>query len=136
MWLAFGPQVIGQVGFSVQTMLAFATVFIVGLQGVGLAVIARSYAAHLGLLPPPTGRVMQRLVVTSFERGLVTGVLVALGGVGCFVFAVLSWGAAGFGELDVVDTMPVPILGMVLIVSGFQIITVGVTLSLNRIGED
>jgi hypothetical protein len=32
--------------------------------------------------------------------------------------------------------MRLPILGMVLIVSGFQIVTVGVTLSLNRIGED
>lgn len=135
-WLAFGPQTIGEIGFSIQTMLAFATVFIVGLQGAGLAVMARSYAAHLGLLPPPTGRMMQRLVVTSFERGLVTGILVVLLGVVCFVVAVLNWSAAGFGALDVVDTMRVPILGMVLIVSGFQIITVGVTLSLNRIGED
>lgn len=135
-WLAFGPQTIGEIGFSIQTMLAFATVFIVGLQGVGLAVMARSYAAHLGLLPPPTGRMMQRLVVTSFERGLVTGILVVLLGVVCFLVAVLNWSATGFGALDVVDTMRVPILGMVLIVSGFQIITVGVTLSLNRIGED
>jgi glycosyltransferase involved in cell wall biosynthesis len=135
-WLAFGPHVIGEVGFGVQTMLAFATMFIIGLQGVGLAVMARSYAAQLGLLPAPSGRLMQRLVVTSFERGLVTGLLVVLLGVACFVFAVVNWGAAGFGALDVMDTMRVPILGMVLIVSGFQILTVGVTLSLNRIGED
>lgn len=135
-WLAFGPQAIGDVGFGVQTMLAFATMFIIGLQGVGLAVMARSYAAQLGLLPAPSGRLMQRLVVTSFERGLVTGLLVVLVGIACFVVAVVNWGAAGFGALDVMDTMRVPILGMVLIVSGFQILTVGVTLSLNRIGED
>ena len=135
-WLAFGPQAIGDIGFGVQTMLAFATMFIIGLQGVGLAVMARSYAAQLGLLPAPSGRLMQRLVVTSFERGLVTGLLVVLAGIACFVFAVVNWGAAGFGALDVMDTMRVPILGMVLIVSGFQILTVGVTLSLNRIGED
>ena len=135
-WLAFGPQAIGEVGFGVQTMLAFATMFIIGLQGVGLAVMARSYAAQLGLLPAPSGRLMQRLVVTSFERGLVTGLLVVLAGIACFVVAVANWGAAGFGALDVMDTMRVPILGMVLVVSGFQILTVGVTLSLNRIGED
>jgi glycosyltransferase involved in cell wall biosynthesis len=135
-WLTFGPHVIGEVGFGIQTMLAFATLFIVGLQGVGLAVMARSYAAQLGLLPPPSGRLMQRLVVTSFERGLVTGILVALAGIACFVVAVAMWGATGFGALDVVETMRLPILGMVLIVSGFQILTVGVTLSLNRIGED
>jgi hypothetical protein len=135
-WLAFGPQTVGGVGFGIHSMLAFATMFIVGLQGIGLAVIARSYAAQLGLLPPPTGRLMNKVVVTSFDRGLITGGLFVLAGVGCFVGAVLSWGAAGFGALDVVETMRVPILGMVLIVAGFQIITVGITLSLNRIGED
>jgi glycosyl transferase family 2 len=135
-WLAFGPQQVGGVGFGIHSMLAFATMFIIGLQGVGLAVIARSYAAHLGLLPPPSGRLMNKVVLTSFDRGLVTGGLFVLAGIGCFVGAVLSWGASGFGALDVVETMRVPILGMVLIVSGFQIITVGITLSLNRIGED
>jgi hypothetical protein len=135
-WLAFGPQQVGGVGFGIHSMLAFATMFIIGLQGVGLAVIARSYAAQLGLLPPPSGRLMNKVVLTSFDRGLVTGGLFVLAGIGCFVGAVLSWGASGFGALDVVETMRVPILGMVLIVSGFQIITVGITLSLNRIGED
>jgi len=135
-WLAVGPRRIGGVGFDLHTMLAFATMFVIGLQGIGLAVIARSYAAHLGLLPPPSGRLVNRVVRTSFERGLGVGSLLMVVGVGCFLYAVTSWGATGFGELDVVDTMRAPILGMVLIVSGFQIVTVGITLSLNRIGED
>lgn len=135
-WLAVGPREIGGVGFDVHSMLAFATMFVIGLQGVGLSVIARSYAAHLGLLPPPSGRLVNRVVATSFERGVLLGGLLMIFGAGCFLFAVTLWGASGFGELDVVDTMRVPILGMVLIVSGFQIVTVGITLSLNRIGED
>lgn len=134
--LSFGPAQIGGVGFDVHTMLAAATMFIIGLQGVGLSLIARSYAAHLGLLPPLSGRWSMRLVKTSFERGLLFGGVLLILGIACFVFAVASWGATGFGELDVVETMRLPILGMVLIVSGFQIVTVGVTLSLNRIGED
>lgn len=134
--LSFGPAQIGDVGFDVHTMLAAATMFIIGLQGVGLSLIARSYAAHLGLLPPLSGRLSMRLVRTSFERGLLFGGLLLILGIACFVVAVATWGAGGFGELDVVETMRLPILGMVLIVSGFQIITVGVTLSLNRIGED
>ncbi len=134
--LSFGPAQIGGVGFDVHTMLAAATMFIIGLQGVGLSLIARSYAAQLGLLPPLSGRLAMRLVKTSFERGLLFGGLLLLLGIACFVVAVASWGATGFGELDVVETMRLPILGMVLIVSGFQIVTVGVTLSLNRIGED
>jgi glycosyltransferase involved in cell wall biosynthesis len=135
-WLAFGPHVVAGVGFDLNTMLGFATMFVVGLQGAGLAVIARSYAAHLGLLPQPTGRLMNRVVLTSFERGLVVGGLLLVAGIGCFAYAVFSWGAGGFGQLNVAESMRVPILGMVLGVSGFQIVTVGVTLSLNRIGED
>jgi hypothetical protein len=64
------------------------------------------------------------------------GGLIVLAGVGCFVAALSSWGANGFGALDVVDTMRVPIIGMVLVVAGFQLITVSFTLSLTRIGED
>lgn len=136
LWLSFGPQQIGRVGFGLHTMLAFATMFVLGLQGVGLAVISRSYAAHLGLLPPPSGRTILRIARVSLERGLVVGALLIVAGIGCFVFALTQWGASGFGALDVVDTMRVPVLGMVLIVTGFQLITVSFALSLTRIGED
>lgn len=136
LWLSIGPQEVGGVGFGLQSMLAFATMFIVGLQGVGLSVIARSYAAHLGLLPPPSGKVILRLAQVSLERGLWLGSLLILLGAGCFLGALFTWGATGFGALDVVDTVRVPILGMVLIVSGFQMISVSFTLSLTRIGED
>ncbi len=136
LWLSVGPQQVGGVGFGVHSMLAFATMFVVGLQGVGLSVIARSYAAHLGLLPPPSGRLIIGIARASLERGLWVGGLLILLGAGCFVFALSNWGAAGFGQLDVVETMRIPILGMVLIVSGFQLINVSFTLSLTRIGED
>lgn len=136
LWLSIGPVEIGGVGFGLQSMLAFATMFILGLQGVGLAVVARSYAAHLGLLPPPSGRLILRIARASLERGVWIGGLLILLGIGCFVGAVLTWGATGFGALDVVETMRIPILGMVSIVSGFQMISVSFTLSLTKIGED
>ncbi|CAL9658192.1 Undecaprenyl-phosphate 4-deoxy-4-formamido-L-arabinose transferase [Actinosynnema sp. ALI-1.44] len=136
LWLSFGPQEVGGVGFGLQSMLGFATMLFVGLQGVGLAVIARSYAAHLGLLPPPSGRLIGRVARASLERGLWIGGLLILVGIGCFVAAVATWGAAGFGALDVVETVRVPILGMVAIVTGFQMISVSFTLSLTKIGED
>jgi glycosyltransferase involved in cell wall biosynthesis len=136
LWLSFGPQQVGGVGFGLHSMLAFATMFVLGLQGVGLAVIARSYAAHLGLLPPPSGRMILRIARVSLERGLVIGALLILLGVGCFAFALSRWEATGFGQLNVVDTMRLPVLGMVLIVTGFQLVTVSFALSLTRIGED
>ncbi|GAA5169134.1 glycosyltransferase [Pseudonocardia eucalypti] len=134
-WLSFGPHVIGGVGFGLHSMLACATMFVLGMQGLGLAVVARSYASHLGLLSPST-RIIRLLARISLERGLVAGGLLSLLGTGCFVAALTSWGAHGFGALNVVDTMRVPIIGMVLIVTGFQLITVSFTLSLTRIGED
>ena len=136
LWLSIGPQQVGRVGFSLGTMLGFATMFIIGLQGIGLSVIARSYAAHLGLLPPPSGRMIIRIARASLERGLWLGGLLILLGAGCFVADLLIWGAAGFGALDMVSTFRIPILGMVLIVSGFQMISVSFTLSLTRVGED
>lgn len=135
LWLSVGPRTVGTVGFDIHSMLAFATMFVVGMQGVGLAVIARSYAAHLGLLAP-SPRIESGLARFSLERGLVLGGLLLLLGTGCFVAAVTSWGANGFGALDVVQSMRVPIFGMVLTVTGFQLIIVSFTLSLTRIGED
>ncbi len=135
LWLSVGPQRVGGVGFSIHSMLAFATMFVLGLQGVGLAVIARSYAAHLGLLAP-SQRLIRGLARFSLERGLVVGGALLLVGTGCFVAAVSSWGANGFGALDVVQSMRVPIIGMVTTVTGFQLILVSFTLSLTRIGED
>ncbi|SDJ20659.1 Glycosyltransferase involved in cell wall bisynthesis [Actinokineospora alba] len=136
LWLSFGPQRLAGVGFGLHTMLACATMFVLGLQGMSLAVVARSYAAHLGLLPPPSGRMILRIAKASLERGLWIGLLLLAGGITCFIVALSIWGAAGFGELDVVQTMRVPILGMVLMVAGFQLITVSFTLSLTKIGED
>jgi glycosyltransferase involved in cell wall biosynthesis len=134
-WLSFGPQVIGGVGFSLQSMLAFATMFIAGMQGLGIAVVTRSYAAHLGLLQR-SDRIEKLLTRFSLERGIVVGALLLLLGVGCFVVAVAVWGATGFGALDVVRSMRLPILGAVLVISAFQLISVSFTLSLSRIGEN
>ena len=131
-WLAFGPQRVGHVTFSVQTMLAFAAMAIMGIQGAGLAVIARSYASRLGLLPNSDrlDRVLERV---TLERGLVTGLLLMLIGVAAFGVAVLRWGAADFGELDVIGTIRIPIIGMVFILAGLQLMMVSFTLSLGQI---
>ncbi len=135
LWLSVGPRTVGGVVFDVHSLLAFATMFVLGVQGLGLAVIARSYAAHLGLLAPSL-RLVKGLARFSLERGLVLGGLLLLLGVACFVVAVSSWGAGGFGPLDVVQSMRLPIVGTVLAVTGFQLITVSFTLSLTQIGAD
>jgi hypothetical protein len=134
-WLAVGPQMVGDVGFGPHSMLACATMFMLGVQGLGLAVISRSYASHLGLLLP-SARLARMVSRFSLERGLLIGGLLFLLGTACFLAALTSWGATGFGALDASDTMQVPIIGMVLTVTGFQVIIVSFTMALTRIGED
>jgi hypothetical protein len=97
-------------------------------------VISRSYAAHLGMLPR-SARLEKWLERTTLERGLIFGALLALAGVLCFVLAVVQWGSTGFGALDPVATMPLPILGMVLIVGGAQLAVVGFAISLITAGS-
>jgi Glycosyl transferase family 2 len=133
-WLLVGPRSVGRVVFDVHSMLAFATIFVLGVQGLGLAVIARSYAAHLGLLAQ-SQRLLRVLMRMSLERGLVLGGLFLLAGAACFVVALTTWGAAGFGPLDVAQSLRLPIVGSVLAVTGSSIITVSFTLSLTQIGD-
>jgi hypothetical protein len=134
LWLVLGPRSVGRVVFDVHSLLAFATMFVLGVQGLGLAVIARSYASHLGLLRQ-SQRLVRILVRVSLERGLVLGGLLLLAGAACFLLALTSWGATGFGPLDVAASMRLPILGSVLCVTGFSIVTVSFTLSLTQVGE-
>ncbi|MGY1620432.1 glycosyltransferase family 2 protein [Geodermatophilus sp. SYSU D00691] len=130
--LAVDNLTVGALTFSVHTMLAFATAVVVGLQVTGVAAISRAYAWRLGLLPqsPRLEKWIQR---TTLERGLLLGVLCALAGIGCFVGALVQWGSTGFGELDPVQTMQLPILGMVLIVGGVQLVLVGFLASISEL---
>ena len=120
--------------FDVHSMLAFATIFVLGVQGLGLAVIARSYAAHLGLLAQ-SQRLLRVLVRMSLERGLAARRPVPARRRRMFVVALTTWGAAGFGPLDVAQSLRLPIVGSVLAVTGSSIITVSFTLSLTQIGD-
>ena len=133
-WLSFGTLTVGGVSFSVQTMLACGTAFMIGAQTLGLAIVSRSYATHLGLLPSQAGleRALQRV---TLEHGLAVGLLSVLTGTVAFILAVLHWSSVGFGSLDPTSTMRLPIWGMVLIVCGFELILVSFTMSLTTIGS-
>jgi hypothetical protein len=130
-WLSTGIVRIGEVGFGVHTMLACATLMILGLQVGGLALVARAYASRIGLLPP-SERLERGLQRLTLERGLVLGALSVVGGIAAFVVAFVIWGSRGFGELDPVTTMRLPIIGMVLIVGGFQ--TAGASFAISTAG--
>jgi len=128
-WLALGPREVGRLELSVQSMLVCATAAIVGLQAAGLALVSHGYVAHLDIVPasPRIERILERI---TLERGLVAGLLCLLAGVAAFIYAVVFWGSQRFGQLDVISTIRVPIVGMVLVVGGLQLMLVSFTMSL------
>jgi glycosyltransferase involved in cell wall biosynthesis len=133
--LSTGTVEVGRVTFGIHTMLACATLVVVGLQVGGLALVARAYAWRLGLLPrsPRLEKWVERV---TLERGLVLGFVSVLLGIGAFVLALATWGAHGFGQLDPVVTMRLPILGMVLVVGGTQVAVTAFAVSLAGIGDE
>ena len=129
-----GPVQVGDVAFDVQTMTLAATAIVVGLQAGGMALVSRAYGAELGLLPrsPRLERTLDRI---TLEWGLLGGVIMILGGGVSYLAAVVHWSGRGFGELAT-DDMRLPLLGMLLVVAGAQVILVSFLLSLTRIGEE
>jgi glycosyltransferase involved in cell wall biosynthesis len=127
--LGFGTRELLGVSFSVQSMLVCATAVVVGIQAAGLALVSHGYVADLNIVPPSPSieRLLHRL---TLERGLAIGVVLVLAGVGAFVTALALWGSKGFGQLDVISTIRVPIIGMVLVVGGLQVMMVSLTMSL------
>jgi len=131
--LSIGPLEVGSVVFDVQTMIVSAAAVVLGIQGTGLALVTRAFATRLGLLPtsPRLDRLLDRF---ALERGLVVGALLSLLGCLFFVAAVVNWEGTGFGTLQLSD-IRIPLTGLVLVVSGAQMILVSFMLSLTRIGE-
>lgn len=125
-----GPLHIGSVSFDIQTMVAAATMVVVGAQGVGLALLARAFAARLRLLPGsgPLDRLLDRF---AMEHGLGAGAVMILSGLAAFVMAVTHWSTVGFGNLDY-GSVRWPIVGLVLITTGAQIVLVSFMLSLTQ----
>lgn len=134
-WLSLGTLRIGQISFSLQTMLVCATATIMGAQSIGIALVARSYAAHLDLLPAHAGleRALQRV---TLERGVVMGLVSMISGAALFLVAFLQWSGADFGVLDPSTSFRLPTWGMVLVVTGLQLVTLSFTMSLTRIGSE
>jgi Glycosyl transferase family 2 len=132
--LAAGPVTIGSVTFDIQTMIAAATAIVVGIQAGALALVSHAYAARLGLLPPHDrlGRVVERFTAAW---GVLVGSLMGGGGLACFAVAVARWQQTDFGQLTTAD-MRLPLLGMLLVVAGAQVVFVSFLVDVTRIGED
>ena len=100
-------------------MMYTAALTVIGWQSVLFSVLTKIYAAHEGFVPMSS--TYQRLVErVTVERGILLGGAIFIVGVVVAGLQVLRWGAAGFGELDVSETVRSAIPAALGIILGFQ----------------
>jgi hypothetical protein len=133
-WLLAGTRRVAGLAFDLHTMLAAATAVSIGVHAVALAVVVHAHATQSGLLP--ADRRLEMLIGKLLvRRGVSVGVMMVAAGLACFGYALWQWGVAGFNELQAVDTMRLPIVGMGLIVVGVQSVLLSIVVGLTRIED-
>jgi len=114
-----GPLTLGRATLDIHAMQLAALAVVVGYQAVTIAIAARIFAVSEEIGPPAPW--MQRaFVVFTLERGIVTGVLLALLGLRLILGEAWSWFDDGFGPLAPERTMRPLLLGSVLTALGTQ----------------
>jgi hypothetical protein len=121
LWLLPGPRTVGGLTLDVHTLLYAATAIIVGFQAINFAVFTKIFAISEGLLPEDP-RLNKLFRYITLEVGLGIGVfLLLMGMVGSF-WALGSWEARSFGNLDHTKTLRLVTPSMTMIVLGVQIV--------------
>jgi glycosyltransferase involved in cell wall biosynthesis len=133
-FLAFGPLVIGNVGFDISSQIYLAALTVVGYQSVIFAILTKIYAQHEGF-NIPRSRSFERLEKRiSLESGAVLGLILFLAGLAIAIVQFSIWGAAGFGGLDAAKTIRVAVPGALLMMLGAQTIMAGLFLGVLSVG--
>ncbi len=116
-----GPLKIGSVIFDVHTLLVGTTAILTGSTILIFFLLAKQYAIKAGLLPE--GQNFRRYRrITTLERAVLFGILLFLGGAVGIGWAVWSWQAKSFGELDYATMMRLLIPSVTVLSLGVQII--------------
>lgn len=130
--LMWGPVRIGNVNFSINTLLVCAIGILVGFQTLFLAVYTKAAAVQMGVLRPDA-RVKRLLNMPLVEVGLLVGLGLVLTGVAGLVGAVLYWRGAGFGDLPTEQSLRIVIPAVTSIALGVQSMFSGFALGVLRL---
>jgi uncharacterized membrane protein YphA (DoxX/SURF4 family) len=118
-WLLPGPKTVGTVTFDVHTILYGAAFLLLGYQSITFAVFTKLFAISEGLLPPdPTLDKLFRYI--TLEVGLLVGAALILLGLAASFYAVGTWEARHFGQLDYAHTMRLVIPAVLCLILGVQ----------------
>ena len=115
-----GPVKIGGATLDTNTLLYAGTAIVIGFQALVFGVLTRVYGMVSGFLPPKP--FLERFTdASALEKGLVSGVLLFLVGIGLSIWAVLTWRSTHYGLLDYPHILRLVIPSAIAIIVGFQI---------------
>ena len=134
MFLAFGPLVIGDVGFDVSSQIYLAALTTVGYQSVIFAVLTKIYAQHEGFRIPRSRNFERLEKRISLESGAVVGLGLFLGGLTIGIVQFAHWSSVGFGALALSDTVRIAVPASLLMLLGAQTIMAGLFLGVLSVG--
>jgi len=120
-WLLLGPRNIEGITFDIHTLLYAAAAIVLGFQTVLFAVLTKVFVISEGLLPEDP-RLNKLFHYITLEVGLIVGSLLLLLGLLISIYAVSSWGALAFGQLNPSNTLRLVIPAVTLMSLGLQVI--------------
>jgi len=121
LWLLPGARSLGSVTFDIDTLLYAASAIVIGFQAVSFSVFTKIFAVSEGLLP--TDERLDRIFkYITLETGLILGAALLLLGFGMSLYAVSSWGAHSFGDLEPTKILRIVIPSVTALMIGSEII--------------
>ncbi len=115
-----GPVTIGALNFDIHTMLYAGAFFLVGAQLLGFWLFASLVSVKEGLRPVTP--FIASLAKFRIERGIVAGLLITAVSLGVGIWALESWKAKAFGNLDPFVTMRYVVPSAIAIAFGMQVL--------------
>lgn len=120
-WLLPGPRKIHGIRFDIHTLLYAAMAVLLGYQCVAFACFTKIFAISEGLLPDDK-RLNRFFRHITLESGLLVGFALVLIGIVVTLFAVGTWGASHFGDLNPEHSLRLVIPAVLLLTLGLDVV--------------
>jgi Glycosyl transferase family 2 len=120
--VAPGPLRVGGITFDVDTLAVAAAMVVIGFQAILFAVFTRVYASAEGFLPAVAPRFRRLLDFWSLEKGLLTGAVLALAGIGGLIGSFVEWHGVRFGHLNYQTALRVVVPSVTALILSCQMI--------------
>jgi len=130
-----GPRQIASVTLDFHTLLFGATAILIGFQSMTFATLSKVFAITEGLAPEDD-RLNRLFRYITLEVGLIAGAVLALGGLGLWIFGLNYWKSRHFGLLDPEKALRIVIPGFVSLTLGIQIVLNSFFLSILGLARD